>query len=575
MVEATLTRLLWGSLMNPDQQTGRRPDSEPLTDAVPSTGAERLTETTRYLCEGVYLDRRLRDAVIHTVYGDPLHRVPPSYGFDIVPVVEHAWRALALETCLRVCVVAVFTISFTSNPAAGVLLVSCIGLWHLIPRVLRSAVAVVRVKSGAAVDRLMRRSGGDDDAEREEVRRLLLTAGAGGALVAAPVAVSNAEHIPLADLAPATGLLLSLIAVVPAGVGVFRQLALVRVYHATCLRPARRSRRLRAIDEQQHHPCVVYRHHGTKPFMGSGIRLYAWNPLVVPLLRQSEESIAQREHEKPPFNVSQLMAHLKATLAVVGDPNDPTRLLGFTMRDRLFISEAALVTQRDCLVTELDVVRSMDDPHGIAQHYLEICVTDRRGLVVTVFVRATIGGRALSMDFSACALTAIPPQYYRLDEPFATGASGIVLAALRGLGGLPQDVGNLWRLLQLPILAVKAACAQKDWTLVPLPGIRIGSRRGIREIISLPWEYAHMEKGIVTRLIKQLEQRVLAAVEEFLERLEIDTSQFKDRVTSIINTGIINFAELQLHQSPVGTNAKVESTTTTAGSDGTATTGGT
>ncbi|MFH9299484.1 hypothetical protein [Streptomyces sp. NPDC017520] len=74
-----------------------------FTSHAPSAKAlgDEPSAATRHLCSGVYVDERFRDLVIDEVCTAPYRRVAPSYGFDIVPVMRHAWRAAALTALLR------------------------------------------------------------------------------------------------------------------------------------------------------------------------------------------------------------------------------------------------------------------------------------------------------------------------------------------------------------------------------------------------------------------------------------------------------------------------------------------
>jgi len=521
------------------------------------------TDATRYLTEGVYLDPRFRDLVIRQVHNDSYHRVPPSYGFDLVPVVEHAWRGWVLATSLQVCTLAVLAISFTSNAPAAVLVVSCIGLWYTVPLMLRAAYATLRLKSRAIVDKLVRRKRADRDELRRQVRVVLLSTAACLVFAAVPILVAHGVHIPMTEAVPAAGLLLSLISVVCITVGVVRYLAVRRVHRARSLRPTRLTKRLRTINEQQEHAYVVYGQHVKDRFVGSGLRVYSWRPpLVVPLLRPGEGSMVDREHAAAPFQAHQLVDHIRATMASVGDPADPTRLLGFGMRDRLYVPENALTTDRDCLRTEpdwLDIVQAINDPHGFRQHYLEICVDEMRELVITVFVRVAIRGRSLTVDFSACALTATPLRFHALNAHNATSNGAVFLAALHALRDLPKDVATTWRLIEAPWVLGRALWARKDWSLVPRRRVLIGSRPGIREIHSLPWANAYLEKEAVARVIKHIEQRLLVAIEEFLESMDVDTSLLANRVANIINSGVMNFGgDMEINNSAVGEQANVQ-----------------
>ena len=90
------------------------------TDQSDRRGGDPLTEdaATRHLCVGVYLDRAFRWTVLHRVHNDPSRVIPPSYGFYLIPVVSHAWRAWIIETVQRTAVLAVLVALFAVHRAA-------------------------------------------------------------------------------------------------------------------------------------------------------------------------------------------------------------------------------------------------------------------------------------------------------------------------------------------------------------------------------------------------------------------------------------------------------------------------
>lgn len=55
----------------------------------------------------------------------PYRRVAPSYGFDIVPVMHHAWRAAALSALLRVTVAGAVVAPTVAGALATAVLVAC------------------------------------------------------------------------------------------------------------------------------------------------------------------------------------------------------------------------------------------------------------------------------------------------------------------------------------------------------------------------------------------------------------------------------------------------------------------
>jgi hypothetical protein len=73
------------------------------------------------MCAGVYLDSAFRDLVLRKVYCDRNRRVAPSYGFSLIPVTVHAWRAWRLEIAQHVLVLAIFVVAgLRAWPAAAI-----------------------------------------------------------------------------------------------------------------------------------------------------------------------------------------------------------------------------------------------------------------------------------------------------------------------------------------------------------------------------------------------------------------------------------------------------------------------
>ncbi|MBB4777263.1 hypothetical protein [Actinomadura livida] len=95
------------------------------TGAVPRGGGD---ETTRRLCAAVYQDRELRNLVVNKVLVAFRHRAAPSYGFNLVPVADHAWRAWTLDAVQHVCILAVLGITAASSPPAAITALCILGL---------------------------------------------------------------------------------------------------------------------------------------------------------------------------------------------------------------------------------------------------------------------------------------------------------------------------------------------------------------------------------------------------------------------------------------------------------------
>ncbi|MGB6164342.1 MAG: hypothetical protein WCF33_16790 [Pseudonocardiaceae bacterium] len=272
--------------------------------------------------------------------------------------------------------------------------------------------------------------------------------------------------------------------------------------------------------------------------------------------------MTQREYTTPPFRTHELVDRLKTAMASVGNATDPLRLRGFQVRDRLYIAETDVPSEREFLRKEpspLEIAKIIDDPYETAHHYLEIRATGTGELVTTAFLRVTVKGRSLSLDFSTCALTRTPDDYHVLDKHRESGPGAVLRSTLRGLRDLPDNVSRLWRLGGVPVVFARAARARKDRSCVPRRGVTIGTRLSIREEKSVEWNEAKIDEFAIYDHTKVIEQRLLKATEDFLESKNVDTSKFKKQAfNNIINTGVFNMGGmLEMSQSAVGSNAQV------------------
>jgi hypothetical protein len=91
----------------------------------------------RRMCAAAYIDAEFRHSVLRDVYNDRVRRVAPSYGFDVVMVVWHAWRAWWLEAAQNLCILAVLAIGMTHSPLATLIAVFVLAIWYVL-RVMRN-----------------------------------------------------------------------------------------------------------------------------------------------------------------------------------------------------------------------------------------------------------------------------------------------------------------------------------------------------------------------------------------------------------------------------------------------------
>lgn len=557
-----------------------------IADDAGGTGAAE-TRATRHLCAGVYVDRSFRDFVIRRIHNDARRRVAPSYGFDVVPVVRHAWYAWLLDLTLHVAIVVCLIGCFALGGGFTLVLVVCATTTYaLLGAALPVVSDVLRLQLTSVTEkwfeRRMKIIGLETPrsllAKRKRLLRALLT----GAVLtaAAPLAAAPFVGVSLwfsALIAAAAIVVETACAVV---IGVWRQVLINRVHSGRRLRPATLTRREAVMGQQQAHPCVVYQRvvpdkadepiglpitaESSSPFIGSGTIVNRWSPpLTVQLLRPGSEAMQDREYDKPPFAPHELVDTLRQALWQLGSDDERTALAGLQVCDRVYVAEPDVSSDRSLLADRpgMPPMQELVDDHRLTgQHFLEASVPSSGGeLVVTVFLRVSLKGRCLTMDVVTCALARTPAAFQESGLFAEHGFGAVLRAALRAACTFPFDVLRTWRLLGAPIAVVGALRAAKDRTGAPRRRSSVGPAVVLREEYADRWNDVQLlDRNTIYDHMKIIDQRILKVTEDFLKDRKIDTSVFEKQATTIINSGVLNMGgTTQISQTAVGVGAQV------------------
>ncbi|WP_066372042.1 hypothetical protein [Herbidospora mongoliensis] len=542
----------------------------------------RLNTATRHLCAGVYLDRGFRTKVLHKVHNDTRHMIAPSYGFDLVPVVRHAWRAWILEHAQHVAVVLVVSIGFAANPPAVVGIGCVLCVVTVVRLAARHGVHLARRQAKVATDSFLHRAmwRSTTDALRQGRRVIWLGGWAVLGLLSAPFLLAGVQGVHPEAMVRTVILLVALLAGVVAIRAALTQWCMNAMHHADPLDDTPTTVRLADIAAQQYHPVVVYRRPEPPTpdeadelrlprwrlgdeeeedfFVGAGLLVHRWMPPLAIQLRAEED---EEESSSPRFRASELVAHLRGTMAPLGAADDPTSLPGFQIRDRLFVPEDDVAERPSWLWEDLDqteIDAAVDSPYGLLHHYLEIRTSATGEIVTTVFLRVTVKGRTLSLDFAATALTRTPREFQILDGHAESGAGAVVRALLRALAGLPAEVGAAYRLVLAPWTLLRACLAGRNGLVRPRRGRTVGPILSIRTERATDWENkSEFDEVTIQDHVKLIELRLLNCTETFLKKRGLDVSGFSKRAASIINAGILNMGgRVDVKDSAVGPNSQ-------------------
>ncbi|WP_017571589.1 hypothetical protein [Nocardiopsis halotolerans] len=531
----------------------------------PDSSSKIPSDATRHLCAGVYVDEKFRDLVTSEVCTAPHRRVAPSYGFDLVPVLRHAWWATHLAALPRLTTTAVLVAPIAlGRPTAELLTLGGFTLLLLLDRAVALASEIARTDEHPTARKKTKPHGRPLPANgwlrRNRARQLKHV----GVIALTVTLIMTA----LALSSPAEAFLAACLggAVVGAAVlaNVVRQLRINHIHKAETLRPRRMSHRESVVERQQVHPYVIYRrpkHKGAddeestvftlfgeeSPFIGAGELIHQWNPpMNIQLLRPGDEDLPlnQREHRYPPFRTHELVDHLREVVTQLQSDKEEVRL-PVEVRDRVYVAESDVSADRTLLRNPVDETlmrRVINEQDPARYHFLEVSVPEAGSeLMATVLLQVSLRGRTLSLSFAACALTRNPDHFRKAEEFGQNGKRAIVGAAFAALISLPREVTALWKVVRYPYILAKALVLyRRDLTLTPIRNVPIGSRISIRQAQAQEWSQAQFDKTYLLSHMKNIELRLLRATSDFLRSHNVDISEFDNRAMQIINSGIVN-----------------------------------
>lgn len=573
----------------------------PVT-AVPKSTEEQEqrapadSAATLHLCAGVHVDRSFRDKIIRKIHNDARHRVAPSYGFDLVPVVRHAWRSWWIETTQLAATLVILAATLVLGDllttvtvvSAAVFFLLLMGIAREVPEVLRHRMRVIAERWGFDNEDKYTRE------KKAKVGKLRIRAMLFGLVVAAATPLAVSYFLGMSFAAAAAPAVVAAAAIVACAIvaAVVRQLLLNAVATTRAVRPENLTRRESVIDEQQNHLCVIYhrpshREEGTTdlldlltrkekvtPFLGSGWLVNRWlPPLTVQLLRPGEGSLEQREYSTAPFKPHNLIEALRTALTQLSSDTGADNLPELRVRDRIYIAADDFPVGSGLLDRDLgrmEVWKTIDDHRSIGHHFLETSVPIYGGeLVATVLIRVSLKGRSLSLDVATCAITRTPRKYHSIDWYGERGTKAVLRAAMRSVATVPVDIMRMWRLLEAPSVLIQAMWARRAHSEAPRRRT-VRPMLAVRQDVADDWENAQLDRSTIYDHMKIIEQRILKATEDFLRDRGVDTSAFESRATNIINNGMLNMGggQMTIDQLAIGMHAQLNNFANGGGSEG-------
>jgi hypothetical protein len=550
-------------------------------------GAE-ATLATRRLCIGVYTDNRFCQRVLLDAYADRSRHVAPSYGFELAQVALHARRAWWVDLAQHAAVLTLAVVALLKSPLTLVFAGIILTVWYFLFAAARlagdffryvrdqqsySRLANFKVRTKLILGKFL----------AAVVVLLLFGLSALGFTASFPSTTPDVRPVLHPTAVSAFRLLVACCALIALAAAV-RQ-ALVYLMLKTGRVPDERlNPRLKYIADDERLSVTYYADY--RPFVGSGEELATWS---LPI-RLSAKSA--KEQDKVPFRAKKLVKSIRRHLEKLAAENDIERgLPNFQIADRTFIvGEFARHLAADPAAI---MASARSNPTGPARHYLSCKIEAWDGEVVTtVFVHTSMQGHVLYLEFSVWALLPTRPDFHvphvvdrRRFRGYARDILHRIIHLPDEIQRLPADVWTVPKFLskRLP----------RFWERGPRhkarnPGARYSAREdgavsryvaqvaastptelvgvGHRNVLLIEEADAVQERLAVNalndaqRLSRQaaravnyfqirdverhwkiIERRVIAALQDFLERQGIDATEYQTAITQILNTTVSVF----------------------------------
>jgi hypothetical protein len=517
-------------------------DVAPPSEPAPTSPEVTLSAATRYLCVGAYVDTIFRDRCLREVYYQDKRFTAPSYGFDLVTVLEHCLRARNLTTWRDgsiVLTLAVATyLNWVSAAAVGAALV-CLRVTGAAWRLARDFLA--RVRTGSAVD-----------TTKSPRRGLLLLLGWAAAwivlIVLSTKIVSSAAVAFTGTGRMSSGAALVLtpfVLLLPTIFALWRQKRIEDFTLDGEPPPVRWNARKQTICEQQTGNTIVYSNY--EPFIGSGEVVSSWGFAQRLVHKQSDGAAGgfaapaqeEREFETPPFTANEIVGYVRRHLRELTSAGSAEMSIpDLTVEDRI-VQSAREDGPRTTDTEPEEMAEIIRNPTNPARHYLACQVVSWGGdVVTTVYVHIAVQGRSLYLEVTSTTMAPCNERYRLVDVDGGTGPRAWLREAHLAVRGTPRTI------VRAPGRLVRSMVDMTGHGGATRRGMSrrrkdYGARVSVRQMGTRDKLRNFTQRQDILKFRRLIESRVFAHVLDFLDEHDVDTSGVRaQRATVLNNNGI-------------------------------------
>ncbi|MGI0494901.1 hypothetical protein ACN4EG_24215 [Alkalinema pantanalense CENA528] len=305
---------------------------------------------------------------------------------------------------------------------------------------------------------------------------------------------------------------------------------------------------------------VVYS--GFSPFVGSGVDLGGWSFALD--ISKGKEEMGQRL-EAQPFDVEEIDQFMTHAL-------EKLQLPDLSIRSWLYVNGQEIRDNPQFLPDLLRRPVSQVDPSVMQQflnfptesirHYRCIRVMGWQGeLILSTFLRFIKIGDNLFTEVNYFLLTPLKPEYRRIDT---LSSSPSLRHRLQTLGGALLSSFFLWPFAPFSLLLTLFNAINRQLSRGKIkrlirenPVFDYGAMTSIREMASSNLYRQYFQKLDKEMYLKIIQKSILDGIIHFLDQHNINTEEFKERSSTILNNGVmVTGGSIEAQNLTVGDRAK-------------------
>ena len=318
--------------------------------------------------------------------------------------------------------------------------------------------------------------------------------------------------------------------------------------------------KLRKLSDTRSYNVIVYS--GYSPFVGAGQDIGGWSFAI-----DIEKGKMQGTERVSPetFRFPELYNCLADKLGSLG-------IEGLSLEDKLFVNGQEIRDDRRFLAHPHTCPHTQADPH-LVQHISEhpaqniryykcIQVASWSGeLVLSIFLRFSKAGKNLFVEANYSLLTPIRGEYRRIDSSETSFTlRKLMLVASESL--MPAFLLFLFSPFALLRRWKRARGGARERRRIEReidenPAFDYGAIGSLREVASSKHYQRHFQRLDKEMYMKIVESQILDSIVDFLDKKNIDISDFKERQEVILNNGVlISGGEFKGENIAIGERAK-------------------